>query len=213
MAVKTKVGGKARVDPKPGQQTVDTKLPAGSTFDGHVQAMGFRFRTPRLVVPMRLSALNPGKLHNVVYLLSDRPARIAQLSAKFVVRQIPGEKLIRSFSKPLPLRLEGGKRSDVPPLQWRALQKLRDPTNYVASARDLFAADLLCAATGRAIFEHEVSADRLRAIGDRLGLRGRAVDGAVSQFVQGQHDAVVRQSLVGLEKVNPRGMAGAFPAE
>src|SRR4029077_13532074 len=34
---KAKVGGKANVDPKPRMKGVDTKLPAGSAFDGHVQ--------------------------------------------------------------------------------------------------------------------------------------------------------------------------------
>jgi hypothetical protein len=213
VAVKAKIGRKLAVAPKPGQRDVDPKLPRGTTFDGHVQAMGFRFRSPRLVVPMRLSALNPGKLHNVVYLLSDRPARIAQLSKKFVVRQIPGEELYKNFSKPLPLRLDGGQRSDVPPLQWRALQKLRDPTNYVASAKDLFASDLLCAATGQTSFEHEVSADRLRAIGNQLGLRGRGVDKAVSQFVQVQHEAVARRSLAGLKKMTLTVIDGVFPRD
>ncbi len=58
VAVKTKVGEKKGVDPKPGQRAVNTNLPAGSTFDGHVQGMGFRFKVDDLVVPMRLSAFN-----------------------------------------------------------------------------------------------------------------------------------------------------------
>ncbi len=79
VAVKTKVGGKTGVDPQPGQQTVDTKLPFGATFDGHVQAMGFRFKTDKLVVPMRLSAFNEGELRNIVYLLTDSPHKIESL--------------------------------------------------------------------------------------------------------------------------------------
>ncbi|MEK6237409.1 MAG: DUF2330 domain-containing protein, partial [Planctomycetales bacterium] len=58
VAVKTKVGTKKGVDPRPAQRDVNNKLPAGSTFDGNVQAMGFRFKTDELVVPMRLSAFN-----------------------------------------------------------------------------------------------------------------------------------------------------------
>ena len=55
VAVKTKVGQKKGVDPQPGMRKVDSKLPDGSTFDGNVQAMGFRFQVKELVVPMRLS--------------------------------------------------------------------------------------------------------------------------------------------------------------
>src|ERR1043166_571559 len=56
VAEKAKVGGKANVDPKPRMKGVDTKLPSGSAFDGHVQAMAFRFKTDKLILPMRLSA-------------------------------------------------------------------------------------------------------------------------------------------------------------
>ena len=38
VAVKTNVGQKGGVAPKPGQRQVNAKLPAGSTFDGFVQA-------------------------------------------------------------------------------------------------------------------------------------------------------------------------------
>ena len=71
VAVKTKVGQKEGVEPQPGQRGVASKLPAGSTFDGHVQGMGFRFKVDELVVPMRLGAFNDGELRNVVYLLTD----------------------------------------------------------------------------------------------------------------------------------------------
>ena len=45
VAVKTKVGQKKGVDPRPGQRTVQSELPPRSVFDGHVQGMGFRFKT------------------------------------------------------------------------------------------------------------------------------------------------------------------------
>ncbi|MEM7040940.1 MAG: DUF2330 domain-containing protein, partial [Bacteroidota bacterium] len=69
VAVKTKVSEKAAVDPQPGQRQVNPGLSKGASFDGHVQAMGFRFKTDELVVPMRLSAFNGGDLRNIVYLL------------------------------------------------------------------------------------------------------------------------------------------------
>ena len=78
VAEKAKVGGKANVDPKPRMKGVDTKLPAGSAFDGHVQAMAFRFKTDKLILPMRLSAYNEGEMHNIVYLLDRWPAEDSQ---------------------------------------------------------------------------------------------------------------------------------------
>ena len=60
-------------------RNVDVAMPADATFDGHVQAMGFRFRTDDFVVPMRLSAFNEGPLNNIVYYFSDDSAMIEQL--------------------------------------------------------------------------------------------------------------------------------------
>src|SRR5262245_53618934 len=79
VAEKAHVGGKANVDPKPRMKGVDMKLPAGSAFDGHVQAMAFRFKTDRLILPMRLSAYNEGEMHNIVYLLTDGPRKIRSI--------------------------------------------------------------------------------------------------------------------------------------
>ena len=98
VAEKAKVGGKANVDPKPRMKGVDTKLPAGSAFDGHVQAMAFRFKTDKLVLPMRLSAYNEGDLHNIVYLLTDGPRKIRSIPEEYVVRQLTGEDLFRNVT-------------------------------------------------------------------------------------------------------------------
>ena len=88
VAVKTRVGNKAGVDPHPGQRSIDSALPAGATFNGHVQAMGFRFRTDEFVLPMRLAAFNEGDLRNVVYILSEKGMRINNIPKKYVVRQV-----------------------------------------------------------------------------------------------------------------------------
>ena len=47
VAVKTKVGDKAGVDPKPGQRKTAGDRPAGSIFDGHVQGIPFQNRRIR----------------------------------------------------------------------------------------------------------------------------------------------------------------------
>jgi hypothetical protein len=113
VAVKTKVGQKKGVDPRPGMRKVNSKLPAGATFDGHVQAMGFRFKVDELVVPMRLSTFNDGDLRNIVYILSDKPSKIRSIPEEYVVRQIPGSKLFRNVTEPLPLRIIGGTIADL----------------------------------------------------------------------------------------------------
>ena len=113
VAVKTKVGEKKAADPHPGQRQVDPRLPAGSAFDGYVQAMGFRFKVDELVVPMRLSAFNDGDLRNILYLLTDKPSKIRMIPEEYVVRQIGGDQLIKNVSQPLPLRIIGGTESAV----------------------------------------------------------------------------------------------------
>jgi hypothetical protein len=112
VAEKAHVGGKANVDPKPRMKGVDTKLPAGSTFDGHVQAMAFRFKTDKLILPMRLSAYNEGTMHNIVYLLTDGPRKIRSIPEEYVVRQLTGADLFRNVTQPLPLRIIGGTKRE-----------------------------------------------------------------------------------------------------
>jgi hypothetical protein len=176
VAIKTKVGPKSGVDPKPGQRRVDPKLPAGATFDGNVQAMGFRFRSDRLVVPMRLSAFNAGRLHNIVYLLTDGPKRVRSIPEEYVVRQIPGEDLIRNTTDPLPLRIVGGTEDQLEKWQRDALPKQRDPAPHNGSARELFAADMEAISHDRLANQYEEQEKVLLSIGERLGLRGAEID-------------------------------------
>ena len=112
VAVKAKVGQKAGVDPRPGMQSASPGLPSGASFDGHVQGMGFRFKSKELVVPMRLSAFNEGDLHNVGYLLTDEPMKARDLPETHVVRQLTGQQLLRNVTQPLPLRIIGGEYAD-----------------------------------------------------------------------------------------------------
>ena len=128
VAVKTKVADKKAVEPRPGQRRVKAGLPSGSTFDGHVQAMGFRFKTKELVVPMRLSAFNDGELRNIVYLLTDGPRKIRSIPEEYVVRQIRGKQLFKNVSDPLPLRIIGGTEKDLKEWHLKGLKERRDPT-------------------------------------------------------------------------------------
>ena len=123
VAVKTKVGNKGAVNPAPGQRQVDPTLPAGSVFDGHVQGMGFRFKSDELVVPMRLSAFNGGDLRNIVYLLTDGPRKVRAIPEQFVVRQLKGKTLINNVTQPLPLRIIGGIDLEIPDYRQRITRR------------------------------------------------------------------------------------------
>jgi hypothetical protein len=216
VAVKTRVGQKRGVDPQPGQRNVEAKLPPGASFDGFVQAMGFRFRSDELVVPMRLSAFNAGELHNVVYLLTDKPSRIESITADKVVRQIPGNVLYRNVTSPLPLRIIGGTESDLHNLpDWRkqSLPKERDPVPHNGLARELFAADLLAVKHDRLSHPHEEAAKVLLRIDERLGLRGKEIDQLRHEAFAQQREAVVDEALSGLLTITLTVIDGDFPRQ
>lgn len=186
VAVKARVGQKDGVDPKPGMKTTNSVLPDGATFDGHVQGMGFRFKSEELVVPMRLSAFNEGDLHNVVYLLTDGPMKARDMPAGHVVRQVDGADLLRNVTEPLPLRIIGGTYNDISESRRESLKTERDPTPHNGIARDLFAGDLLAASSGKLTHDHEELEKELLDIGERLNLRGKEIDAL--------HDAVVKEA-------------------
>src|SRR4029453_5284787 len=149
VAEKAKVGGKANVDPKPRMQRVDTKLPTGANFDGHGEAMGFPFKTDKLILPMRLSAYNEGEMHNIVYLLTDGPRKIRSIPEEYVVRQLTGRKLFPNVTQPLPLGIIGGTEVDIQDWQRQSLPQQRDPRPHNGFAKELFAGDLLAGKNDR----------------------------------------------------------------
>ncbi len=181
VAVKTRVVVKDKADPKPAQRDVDAKLPEGSIFDGHVQAMEFRFPSKELVVPMRLSAYNEGETRNIVYLLADKPAKIRNIPEEYVMRQMSGEELYDNLTEPLPVRVIGGTIRDIPAATRRGLDARRNPAPHNGVAADIFAGDLLAAKTGTLLSEHEVQEKELLAIGEELDLRGQAFDAAIGR--------------------------------
>ena len=248
VAVKTKVGQKKGVDPRPGMRKVNSKLPAGATFDGHVQAMGFRFKVDELVVPMRLSTFNDGDLRNIVYILSDKPSKIKSIPEEYVVRQIPGSELFRNVTEPLPLRIIGGTiedlRKQMPqpvkgkgqvkgqpaptggkrlqlarpvrggfPGQWGNLAQRRNPTPHNGAAKDLFAADLLAVKEGRLSHPHEEKEKMLLRIGERLGLRGPAIDKFNEQALETERKETVAAALKDLDSMTLTVVDGNFPRE
>ena len=213
VAVKTKVGQKKGVDPRPGQRKVNSKLPAGSTFDGFVQAMGFRFKTKELVVPMRLSAFNDGELRNIVYLLTDGPRKIRSIPEEYVMRQVSGEQLIKNITDPLPLRIIGGTEKDLSEWHVKNLKTRRDPTPKNGAAKELFAADLVAVATGRLSLPREEQEKQLLAIGERFGLRGDEIDKINAEALKEESDKTVAAGLKHLKGMTLTVVDGDFPRE
>ena len=213
VAVKTKVGQKGGVDPKPGQRRVKPELPQGSVFDGNVQGMGFRFKSDQLVVPMRLSAFNEGELRNVVYLLTDSPKKIRAIPEEYVVRQVSGKQLFDNVSNPLPLRIIGGTEKDIPQHQRQSLGKRRDPAPKNGVAKDLFASDLLAVSTGDLSLEHEEEEKELLQIGEHFGLRGEALDKEYSSALADARKKTTSQGLEMLKGMTLTVVDGDFPRE
>ncbi|RIK80743.1 MAG: hypothetical protein DCC68_10330 [Planctomycetota bacterium] len=210
VAVKTKVGNKSGVDPRPGQRSIDSKLPDGATFDGFVQAMGFRFKSEKLEVPMRLSSFNEGELHNVVYLLADGPQRIATMPEALVVRQLPGSELLRNVTEPLPVRILGGTDADLTDWHKQRLKTQRDPKPHNGIARDVFASDLLAVRSGELSLPHEEREKTLLRISERLGLRGGEIDVLHQQVLAEEHEKTVNAALADLKGMTMTVIDGDF---
>ncbi len=213
VAVKTKVGQKQAVDPKPGQRNVDPTLPDGSVFDGNVQGMGFRFKSDELVVPMRLSAFNPGEMRNVVYLLTQGPRKIRAIPEEYVVRQMSGQQLYENLTQPLPLRIIGGTEADIPEYQRVDLPQRRNPEPKNGVARDLFAADLLAVSTGNLSLEHEEQEKELLRIGEYFGLRGGEIDKENLEALVKARQKTTADGLAMLKGMTMTVVDGDFPRE
>lgn len=213
VAVKTKVGSKSGADPKPGQRNVNNAMPEGSSFDGHVQGMGFRFKTDELVVPMRLSAFNEGDMRNVVYLLSDEPKKIRAIPEEYVMRQVAGNALFDNVTKPLPIRILNGTFKDIPEWERKTLDERRNPYPKNGIAKELFASDLVAVASGDMSLEHEEDEKELLRIGEHFGLRGPEIDGENADALKESRDKAVAQGLELIKGMTMTVIDGDFPRE
>ena len=211
VAVKTKVGSKENADPHSGQREADTKLKPGSSFTGHVQGMGFRFRTSELVVPMRLSAFNDGDLRNVVYLLADSPKRIRSIPEEYVVRQVAGKTLYANLTEPLPLRIIGGTFSDIPRYLLKNLSTERNPAGKNGIAKDLFASDLAAVSSKTLSLQHEENEKELLRISERLQLRGQQIDNLHDVAIASQREKANAKYFETLKGMTLTVIDGDFP--
>ena len=213
VAVKTRVGQKAGVNPKAGLKKANSKLPSGSVFDGHVQGMGFRFKTKELVVPMRLSAFNDGETRNIVYLLTDQPKKIRAIPEEYVQRQVSGKQLIANLTQPLPLRIIGGTEKDLQKWHRDNLKTQRNPEPKNGVAKYLFSADMLAVDSGQLSLPHEESEKELLRIGEHFALRGPDIDKSNALALKSEADQVAAASMKDLDKMTLTVIDGDFPRE
>ncbi len=211
VAVKTRVAGKKSVQPRPGMRRAKPKFPVGGSFDGAVQAMGFRFKSRQLVVPMRLSAFNAGRLRNVVYILAEGPRAIRNIPQKYVVRQLSGKELYRNVTELLPIRVYGGQPHQIPRHRWSYIQRRRRPGPHNGLARTLFASDLRAVSLGKLVLEHETRKKQLLNIGEALKLRGQHIDQSNRKAIQQELAYTVQESLQALRGMTMSVVDGDFP--
>jgi hypothetical protein len=213
VAEKTKVGSKGNADPKPGMKKVSAALPEGASFDGFVQAMGFRFKVAAPSLPMRLSPFNEGENHQVVYFLTDGPIRFDGLDTAFVKRQVPGWRLLKNVTHLLPLRILGGTPAQVTKQMRESLKPQRDPKPHNGHAKDLFASDLLALKSGQLSLDFEEKEKELLRIGEALDIRGPEIDALHEAHLDVERDKAAHQALGSLEGYTMTVFDGAFPLD
>ncbi len=209
VAVRTRIGAQAGVHPVPGMREADAQPPVAG-FEGHVQAMGFRFLAPEPVVPMRLSAFNEGALRNRVVILVPTPMSVEGLPATMVRHQLDGSTLRKNLSQPLPLFLLAGTAADLTLGTLLKVARLWDPGRVNGLALELFSADLAAAERGVLSLAEDAAEKELLEIGERLGLRGQALD----RLHRGALETGPREEMGDLlETMWLTVVEGAFPRE
>jgi hypothetical protein len=211
VAIKARIGAADRAAPAPGMRSVDATLPAGATFDGHVQGMGFRFRTEQPVVPMRLSVFNGEDAYNVVYMLSDVPLSIRGLDPSFVTERLDGAQLHHNLTAPLDLNITRGEADWLTPELKASLEEKRDPDPYVSQARDLIAADLLAARTDTLSLAMEEEEKDLLNISEALGLRGPEIDALHAEAIAAARRQASLAALDDVREMTLTVIAGRMP--
>lgn len=213
VAVKTRVGEKSGVDPKPGMRRANPQKPKGAKFTGKVQAMGFRFPSEKLEVPMRLSTFNEGDTHNIVYLLAEQPMRISNLPKSLVKRQITGETLYKNLTEGLPYEIHGGSEDDMKPEDWKRLEAQRNPVPHNGAAAELFASDLLTVSSGKLSHASEEKEKALLDIGERLNLRNGSLDSYYEQELAKDRSEIKKTTLAEIKEMHLTVIDGEFDRE
>jgi len=213
LAVKAKVGSASAVAPRPGMRQANPSLPKDASFDGHVQGMGFRFKTDEPVIPMRLSVFNGEGPRNVIYMLAEKGVSLRGAPKDLVVRQVSGRDLHGNLTEPIPLNITGGKLEDLNSNEQERVARSRDPEQYSGIARDIFAADLLAAQKETLSLHFEEEEKALLNISEALNLRGDVIDVLLHDSMESQRDEAVEDALSDLRGMTLTVLDGVIPGE
>ena len=176
VAIKTKIGAKSNIEPAAGMREVDTSYPDGSSFDGYVQGMGFRFPSQEAVVPMRLSVFNGRDPHNIVYFFSDKQMRIDKVDQPDDYYYLSGQTLYDNLMNPLPVIFQVGSKDNLNKTQKEQLQSFRDPDAITKEFRQFIQSDLMALRTSSLILESEQREKELLSISEAFDLRGEEIN-------------------------------------
>ncbi|MEE9312513.1 MAG: DUF2330 domain-containing protein, partial [Planctomycetota bacterium] len=195
-AIKTRVSGKDRLEPTPGLKNVVPGKGRTDLFQGNVQGLAFRFKTDRLVVPMRLSSYNGSEARNVVYLLTDKPKAVNKIPLSRIKRQISGEQLYLNLTQLLPIEFYDCDINDMSPNRMLAIADRRDPVPHNGIARELFASDILASKSEELEHEFELYEKRLLLISEALELQGPDMDDLHREIVWQHNEADLDTALL-----------------
>ena len=213
VAVKARVGPDDGIAPRPGMREVAPELPSGSSYDGFVQGMGFRFATKEPVVPMRLSVFNGEDPRNVVYALMPDPVRIAGVPISTVVRQVDGKALHANLVDPLPVEIDGGKFSDLQDHEKTQVAERRDPSKVNGVARDVISADLMALRSGQLALDVEQKEKEILNVSEALLLRGPAIDALHAEALAEATQAQTGKALGDVKGMTLTVIDGVFPQQ
>ena len=215
VAVRARIGSRDAAGPKPGMKTQPSaEIPAGASFDGYLQGMGFRFKVAKPIVPMRLATFNEADdRRQVVYALTREGVKLDGVDEAFVKRQVDGKTLRKNLTDPLPIRVINGKLADLPPDFLAQIAPQRNPALFNGEAKELFAADLIAARSGEMELGLEKDEKDLLEISERLNLRGEGTDQLFDSELKKKRDAMVADMLKDLDGMTLTVIDGQPPLE
>ena len=211
VAIKTKIGAKSSIEPEAGMREVDTSYPEGSSFDGYVQGMGFRFPSDEAVVPMRLSVFNGRNPHNIVYLFSDKQMQIDKVNQSDDYYYLSGEKLHKNLTEPMNVTFHVGSMDKLNQDQKQQLQEFRDPDTITKGFRQFLQSDLMALQTSSLLLDSEKKEKELLAISESFSLRGEEINKLHQDELEKRREKHTRNALVDLKKMHLSIFSGVLP--
>ncbi len=192
----------------------DRFAPPAAAFSDYIK-LGWVFVAERTRVGSKLNSDpkpgNEGKKRQIVYYLTDEPVRFEGVDTSLVKRQLDGWRLLKNITQLLPVRVLGGRPSEVSKDMLSNLRPRRDPKPHNGEAKALFSSDLRALKTGQLSLDHEEK--ELLRIGEALNLRGPQLDLLHEAHLEVERDKNAQGELGKLENYYLTVLDGDFPIE